>query len=85
MLGTDACMQALLLAPGCCVGLQHSGLVATKRLSAPMPHCSMPRWPETPLRSLPPAALKDPQAERCFRVAGKLLAYLSSPTFCISK
>lgn len=35
---------------------------------SPPLHCSTPRWPGTPSPALPPAALKDTQADRRFRV-----------------
>lgn len=36
---------------------------ACREQAPPTLHCHVPRWPETPLHSLPPAALKDAQAE----------------------
>lgn len=65
----------------CWPALQHAGLVATKGSAEDGP---MPRWPETPLHSLLPAALKDTQAEM-LQGYRELLAYLPSLTFCISR
>lgn len=72
-----------MLVPGCCAGLQHLGPVPIKRLVEDRPHTAVPhaKVARDPLHSLTPAALKDAQAERCFRATGKPLAYLSSPTY----
>lgn len=63
------------------------GLWPPKGSAEDSPHATLQhaKVARDPFALSPPAALKDAQAERCFRVTGKLLAYLFSPTFCISR